>query len=469
MSINSAMLSGVSSLIANSAALGAISDNISNVNTVGYKDNDVQFQDLVSAKATNGYYNAAGVQADITQNISQQGQFSQSTSTTNMGINGQGFFVTTATAAGVTSTSGPLFTRAGDFNADANGNLVNAAGDYLQGWVANSAGVITTNPSQLSSLSTINVDSIANAPNPTTTATLSANLNAAQYAAGDASTAVTDGTYDPTSATTSMAAYDGSSGATGTEPDYSTTATVYDSQGGAHSVNIDFLKTTTANVWNVEINAIPASSVDPTAAPNGQLASGTVTFNSDGSFNSTSLNTTATASTTAAGTIPLTVPWASDTGLATQTLSLNLNSLNGGLTQYASTSTTTSDTVDGGPTSSVEGIKITADGYVQASFANGTTKNIAQVALATFNNPDGLVSASGDAYTQSAASGSFVLDSPEQGAAGSIEASELEASTVDLSTEFTSLITTQNAYSAASKIITTADQMMQTLIQTIQG
>ena len=355
MSINSAMLSGVSSLIANSAALGAISDNISNVNTVGYKANDVQFEDLVSAKATEGYYNAAGVQADITQNISQQGQFAQTSTSTNMGINGQGFFVTTQTAAGVTSTSGPLFTRAGDFKADANGNLVNAAGYYLQGWVANSAGVITTNPSQLSSLSTINVNSIANAPNPTATATLSANLNAAQYPAGTASAAETSGTYDPASATTSMAAYDNSAGATGTAPDYSSTMTIYDSQGGAHSVELDFLKTTTANVWNVEINAVPASDVDATAAPNGQLGSGTVTFNSDGSFNSTSLNTTANPEHRGGGVNRPYGPMGGRHRSGTQSVSLNLNSTNGGLTQYASTSTTNSDTVDGGPTSKVEG------------------------------------------------------------------------------------------------------------------
>src|SRR5208283_5465978 len=97
---------------------------------------------------------------------------------------------------------------------------------------------------------------------------------------------------------------------------------VYDSQGGAHTVQMDFLKTTTADTWNVEINAVPASDVDPVAAPNGNLAAGTITFNPDGSFNSTSLVATSTPatpttpapSTAAAGVYSLSIPWAANLG-----------------------------------------------------------------------------------------------------------------------------------------------------------
>ena len=164
----------------------------------------------------------------------------------------------------------------------------------------------------------------------------------------------------------------------------------------------------------------------------------------------------------------MTIPWASSLGVSSQTLSLNLDSAAGGLTQYASANTTNSDTVDGGPSATVTGVKVTTDGYVQASFSNGSTRNIAQVAIATFVNSDGLASVSGNAYKTSATSGSFTLKSPGEGSAGTIEASQLESSTVDLSSEFTGLITTQRAYSAASKIITTADQMLQELISVKQ-
>lgn len=465
MSLNSALLTGDSSLVANSAALAAISDNISNVNTVGYKQNSTQFEDLVAAQATQGNYNSGGVQADVTQLIAQQGQFQATTTSTNMAINGKGFFVVSSTNAGLTPTSGPSFTRAGAFSVNADGYLVNTAGQFLQGWTANAAGVIATNPSNLSALSTINVDNIPAAPDPTTTASVSANLNADLYAPGQASAAVTGGTYSAASTTTSMAAYDQSGGTTGTAPDYSTDVTIYDGQGGPHNVQLDFLKSTTANTWNVEVNAVPDTSVTPT---NGQLAAGTVTFSSTGALTSMTLTPTggaAVTSTTGQASIP--IPFTAASGLGTQTVSLSLGGTNGGLTQYASASTTTANTVNGGPASPVAGISISTQGFVQATFQNGTTKNVAQVALATFNDADGLAASSGNAYTQTAASGNFTLGAPTSGNAGAIEASQLESSTVDLSTEFTNLITTQNAYSAASKIISTADRMYQTLGQLI--
>jgi flagellar hook protein FlgE len=243
--------------------------------------------------------------------------------------------------------------------------------------------------------------------------------------------------------------------------------TMYDAQGGAHTVNVDFLKSTTANTWYVEINAVPASSV---TSANGQLAAGTVTFNSDGSFKSTSLVTGQAAGSEAAGAVALSVPFAAASGLGTQAITLNLNNpATGGLTQYAAASATNSDTVDGGPTSPVAGVAVTAAGLVEATFANGSTKTLAQVALATFTNYDGLTATTGDAFQESASSGQYVLSAPQQGTAGTIQASTLESSTVDLSSEFTNLITTQNAYSAASKIISTADQMETVLQQLIPG
>ena len=114
-------------------------------------------------------------------------------------------------------------------------------------------------------------------------------------------------------------------------------------------------------------------------------------------------------------------------------------------------------------------INIGSNGDVTANFDNGVTRVIGEVALATFPNPDGLNAVSGDAYTVSLASGTYNLKSPNSGGAGQLQSSSLEASTVDLSTEFSNLITTQQAYSASSKIITTADQMMQQLINIIQG
>jgi flagellar hook protein FlgE len=443
MSINSAMLSGVSGLVANSAALGAISDNIANVNTVGYKENETQFQDLVTSKATVGNYNSGGVQADVTQLVSQQGQFTQTSSATDMAINGAGFFVVSNTSAGLSATSSPSFTRAGSFTADSSGYLKNSAGLYLQGWAANSAGVISTDPSDLSKLSTINVGDIGNSPDPTTTASLNANL--------DASTTTS-------AAATTYTAGQMASGAV--TPDFSTQVTVYDGQGGQHTLQLDFLQAsnapttpaTAANTWDVEVVSKPASD---TTGVNGLVASGKVTFGSNGDM---------TGSTLPAN---LTLNW-SNTGLGSQTVALNLNSGAGALTQFASNSTTNSTSVDGGPAGSLTGVTVANDGKITANFSNGANRVVAQVAIATFPDADALAPVAANAYTPTTESGTFNLKAPATGGAGQIESSELEASTVDLSTEFTNLIITQRAYSAASKIITTADQMLQELISVKQ-
>ena len=448
MSINSAMLSGVSGLIANSAALGAISDNIANVNTVGYKQNDTQFEDLVTSKAQAGNYNSGGVQADVNQLVSQQGQFTQTSSSTDLAINGSGFFVVSNTAAGLSSTSGPSYTRAGSFTADSAGDLKNTAGLYLQGWPADSAGNIVTNASDLTKLQTINIGDIGNSPDPTTTASLNANLNSATAV----STAAT--TYN--ASTSSMA-----SGAV--TPDVSNAQiTVYDSQGGQHTLQLDFLNVSNTtntsttpstvygpNTWAVEVVDPKAGDVTST---NGQVASGIVTFSSTGAVASSTLPTS------------LSIPWSTASGLGTQTVALNLSGSTGGLTQQASTSTVNSVSVNGGPAGSVTSVTVGADGKVTANFSNGASRTIAQVAIASFTNPDGLSAVSGNAYAQTAESGTVVLKTADEGGAGQIESSQLEASTVDLSTEFTNLIITQRAYSAASKIITTADQMLQELI-----
>jgi len=109
-------------------------------------------------------------------------------------------------------------------------------------------------------------------------------------------------------------------------------------------------------------------------------------------------------------------------------------------------------------------IEVDEDGYVSAIFDNGVTRRIAQVAVATFSNPNGLKGVNGNAYRVTNESGTYSLKAPGEGGAGVIAPSTLEASTVDLSQEFTGLITTQRAYSASSKIITTADQMLEELL-----
>ena len=455
MTINSALLAGVSGLAANSSALAAISDNIANINTTAYKENQVDFSTLVTSQAVQGQYSAGGVQGINQQLVSTQGSIQAATSTTDLAISGDGFFVVGTSATSPASE----FTRAGDFTPDANGFLVNAAGLYLQGWPMQANGTFDTDPSDLSKIGPINVKNLGAAVEPSGNLGISANL--------DQTTAVSAGAATYNASTASMAEYAATNGAMGTAPDAPPIEiSVIDSVGGTHKFALAFEKTSTPNQWNAEIYAVPASDVN--AGANGQIAAGLVNFNTDGSIDlatSTLFGAAGAAPTltlaASGGTAPA---WATSEGIAGQSLNVDLSQV----TQLASASTVNSVSADGASAGNIVGVQVGADGVVSALFDNSQVRKIAQVAIATFPNADGLQAISGNAYGGTLQAGTMTLKVAGTGGAGKIDPSSLEASTVDLSTEFTGLITTQKAYSASSKIITTADTMLDELINIIR-
>ncbi len=477
MSINSALAAGVTGLVANTSAISAISDNIANANTVGYKKESIDFASIVTAQAAQGLYSAGGVSAVSASLVAQQGQLNQSSSNTDLGINGAGLFVTTTDPTNATATDPRMFTRAGSFTVDSQGYLKNTSGYYLQGWLADPQGNITPNPTDLTQLKTINVLTQGGAASPTTAVAVSGNLQATTTpsAAALAASTTPAGTGAYNAATNSMAMYSAANG-TGVKPDFSIQVPVADSQGGPHTVEMDFLKSTVANQWYAELRAVPATDLQTGAnLSHGQIAVGTVTFSPTGQIDlaNSSLFGNSTSPTISIG--PSTqapaagaVSWASGLGLASQNISLSLATAPGDLTQFASQSVTQSITTNGTNFGNLSNVTVDNKGFVTANYDNGVSRQIAQVAIATFPNPDGLTPVSGDAYQVSNSSGAYNLKSPGSGGAGAISPSTLESSTVDLSTEFTNLIVTQRAYSASSKVITTADQMLQDLLGIIR-
>jgi flagellar hook protein FlgE len=465
MSINSALQAAASGLTAQSSALSAISNNIANSQTVGYKNNDVAFETLVTGQ-TGSNITGGGVIATTTQDVSSQGLLQASTSPTDLGISGNGFFVTTQQAAAPTTTTPVLYTRAGSFTTNSQGYLVNSAGLYLQGWPLNAAGVVESDPTNVTKLEPINVNAIAGAATPTTSVQINANINSGTVTSAAAAT------YNATAAATSMAGG-------GVTPDVTIPVPLSDSTGGQQTFDLDLLQSGTPNQWYAEVVATPANSVTVApGVPAGQVAAGIIAFTPTGQYdpaNSTGIfasNTPTIALGASNAAAPITagqVNWGTSLGVAAQTVSFTLGGGSGGVTQFDSPSAVQSIAANGTVFGNLTGVKIGADGSVTAVFDNGVTREVAQVAVATVPNPDGLTAANGDAYTISNTSGSATLKTPGEGGAGSISPSTLEASTVDLSTEFTNLITTQNAYSASAKIITTADQMLQDLLNTIQG
>ena len=457
MSINSALLAGVSGLKANSSALSAISDNIANVNTDGYKRAQINFADVVTAQAVKGDYSAGGVQGITHTYVSTQGLIQSTSSSTDMAVSGDGMFVVQPQAAPGPSVP-TEFTREGSFTVDASGFLVNNAGLYLQGWPVQANGSFAPDPSDLTKLSSINIKNLGAAVAPTANMGISANLDQAGV--------VSPGEAAYNGATVaSMATYASSAGASGTKPDFTMELNVVDSVGATHKLEMGFLKDSAApNEWHAEIYSVPATDTSGGAQP-GQIANGIVAFNPDGSINIANTTLFGAAGATpqivlgssAAGPAP---QWSAASGLAAQTVSLDLSKL----TQYASASTVNAISTDGAGPGNVVGVQVATDGVVSAIFDNSQVRKIAQVALATFPNPDDLKAVSGNAYQATIPAGQMVLKQAGVGGAGEISPSSLEASTVDLSSEFTGLITTQRAYSASSKIITTADQMLQELI-----
>lgn len=481
MSINSAMLAGVSGLTANSASLAAISQNIANVNTVGYKRSQADFQTVINSQSQGTGYSAGGVLATNRHFISQEGQLQRTNNATDLGIAGQGFFVVTERPENLQVTDARLFTRAGSFRVDNLGYLQNTAGLYLQGWLVDAEGSINADPSDLTRLRSINVGSVGGTAEPTTRAQLNANLRSSQPVSPEASDAALippgPNAYDP--ATNSMAMWNPETG-DGVKPDFEMTIPVSDSKGGQRTIAIAFLKSDVPNQWYAEIRAIPASDVVTGAGlTNGQIRTGLVAFTQDGRLDVNAMQAlgaqalfddpeTATltfGASNAAAPGAGQINWAPGLGIDDQSIALNLNASAGGLTQYDSQSVVQAVLTNGTPFGNLTNIEIDESGYVTAIFDNGVTRRIAQVALATFPSTDNLRPTSGNAYRVSQASGTYNLKAPGTGGAGYIGASQLEASTVDLSTEFTGLITTQRAYSASSKIITTADEMLEELIR----
>ena len=588
MSLNSAMLAGVSGLAANSAALAAISQNIANVNTVGYKRTAGEFQTLVNSQTrSGGGYSAGGVAANTRSFVSQEGQLQRTSESTDLAVSGQGFFVTTTQPEGVSATDARLFTRAGAFRVDKLGYLKNSAGLYLQGWPVDSNGDIATDPSDLSRLRSINIGSVGGTAEPTTRVQINANLRSSQsvssaagaqsyksvedtastpakhdvtvgysridannYAVtiktgitkitgvatydasgaltaftpddansanGTATSTATQMTITPTSAGTagtpftlnlsdlglttngvaktkydpsvnSMAMYDADDdNPSGVKPDFKMNIPVSDSKGGQRNLEIRFLKSEQPNQWYAEVVAVPASDV-VTGAPysNGQIKTGLIAFTPSGRLDMETMKawpagkglfddpenaTLSFLKSDPTNTIDPNdasdngkIKWADGLGIADQTVTLDLNTSAGGLSQLNTASvvqsTVTNDTAFG----NLSKITIDESGFVTAVFDNGVMRRIAQVAVATFPSPDSLKEVSGNAYAVSLQSGTFNLKAAGTGGAGSIAAQQLESSTVDLSAEFTGLITTQRAYSASSKIITTADEMLSELI-----
>lgn len=409
MSLFSSLNTAVSGLTSQASYLSTIGDNISNSSTSGYKEASVQFETLLGQQATSDYQ-SGGVQTRVRYGISDQGTLVGTTSSNDLAVNGNGFFVVQG------ASGGTYLTRAGSFVPDKTGNLVNTAGYTLMGYAINSDGTTS------GTLTPINYASQTLTASPSTAGKLSPNLNS--------NAAINTGTLPA----------DNVAGATYTSKG---SLTSYDNLGNA--VNLDIYYTKTAdNTWQVDVynQADATAGTFPYANP--ELGTATLTFDP----------TTGKLDPSSVTSVNVAVP-----NGATAGVTLDFNNT----TQLATDYSPGTPTIDGSSPSTISSVSIGKDGSVSAVYKNGVLKSLYQIPLGEVPAPDALTSLSGNVYQVNPESGALTISTANTGILGSINQSQLEASKVDIATELTNMITAQRSYEANSKVITTSSELLSVL------
>lgn len=460
MGLFDALTSAVSGLQAQAFAMQNISGNIANSQTIAYKGMGTNFEDLVSGAEAAGSQVAGGVLARSVASNSVQGAIQAANAGTYMAVNGDGYFIvqrpnsfngTLPVFGGVDS-----YTRRGDFSLNAQGYLVNGSGYYLEGIpidpTTGQASGNTPAPLQfqnnfLPANATTQIAYGLNLPTTPATTAYSASipnselLNPANFSAGHDPTVAGTGIVVGQDVATFVAeSIDGGS------------VTVYNTNGTAANLQLRWAKVDSvaaggADTWELfyQTNST-ATGVNPA-----WINAGTdFIFNAAGQLNPpvTNLNLTGVA--------------INGVTLGNMTISSPL----GSITQFASSSgatTVNNMTQNGYAAGQLESIAVTDRGTISGTFSNGQTVSLAAVPLAHFNSPNNLRSLDGGAYSKTDESGTALL-----GGSGQIVGQSLEGSNTDIATEFTKLIVTQQAYSANTRVITTANQMSQDLLNILR-
>ena len=500
MSIFGGLRSGVSGLFVQSQAMAMISDNIANVNTVGYKVNRAQFSTLVTTQASEALFASGGVQSNVAREIDQQGLLASSTSATDIAVSGAGFFAVTdeltlnATTGEYEPTGDIMYTRAGEFRADKDGNLVNAGGFYLLGFPRNTADTGYDVTNVLSAMSGVNVASRSATPTETSQVQLEANLQQSTATGGtfDMSIQVFDRlgaqrtltlTFTKVDPAISANAWDISAEIsagqfinTDVSNDGNTTASQLDDGTGADTADDeimgdDELEAFFGIVAGTETDY--SGFADDAIGTGGVANLGRITFNSNGTIASITDDFGGVANSgiglTGDNKMQLLIDYDGDdtTSRDAASIVIDLGSINGsdGVSQFDGTSVINDIDQNGKQFGSLSSVSVDENGEVTALFDNGEQRQLFQVPLVTFNNPNGLQALTGNVYAQTDNSGQAVVKVANSGGAGLISPSSLEQSTVDLADEFTKLIVTQRAFAANTRIITTADEMLDELIR----
>jgi flagellar hook protein FlgE len=441
------LFAGVSGLRNHQVRMDVIGNNVANVNTVAFKAGRVTFKEgfaqlLQGASRPPGDHGGVnpiqvglGSQIGSVDTMFQQGNLETTGLNTDLAIQGDSFFV-------VAKGSQNFFTRSGNFQLDADGKLVAPQNGFVvQGKMAQS-GVF------LDGIRDIVLPFGQKTPaRPTDGLSLAGNLNASApvFTGPDNDS---DGTPNDFDATNRALAANSKSWS-------ETSITVYDSLGNQHDLKIQFWKTA-ANEWSWQVDnpVIDPSTTPPTLAlPNLANGSGTLSFDSVGNLDLASSTPTANPQITF-----------DPTGASPMSITMDLGTGVNGITSFAGTSTAVLRDQNGYAAGTLNDFTIDRSGTITGSFSNGTNVILAQIVLADFNNPGGLLRVNDNMYGVSGNSGGAVLGYALEGSQSTITSGALEMSNVDLAQEFTSMIVTQRGFQANSRVITNSDEMLQEVV-----
>jgi flagellar hook protein FlgE len=422
----------LSALQAYTSAINAVGNNLANMSSTGFKNSNINFEDVMGS-VTNNSQIGNGVQQPTTSADFSQGTVSSTGVALDAAIQGSGFFLLTpAGSTGTVTPSSYEYTRDGSFQVGSDGTLQAADGSHVQGWSLDPATGQVNTSGAVGNITIPTGTTIA--PTATSTLSITANVDAAA-----------------------------ATGATLSVP-----VTVYDSLGGSHQLTLTMTKDATPNTWDLSL-----SSTDPSIQNGSDLTSllstKTLTFANGTLDPSTpaSITLTGLKYTTASG-IPdqPVITWSPWTTAPSGTPATGGVS---GLTQYSQTSAVSNVTQNGTEAGTLSSVAIANGGEVMATFTNGAQMEIGQLAVAGVTNPNSLINIGNNEFTAGASTSVLPASVPGTAGAGQIVGESLESSNVDIATEFTDLITYQSGYQAASRVITTQDQMIQQLMSIIQA
>lgn len=473
MSLSSSLFSGISGLSTLGNAMQIIGDNIANVNTVGFKGSRVTFQDVLSqtvaTTAGSAQVGRGTSLADISSTFSQ-GSFESTDSATDLAIGGEGFFV----VRDPNNANNDYYTRAGEFRFDKDGNFVNPAGYIVRGWALDAS-----TGEDYGSMTDVTLSSFTSSPAETDRVSVITNLDSdSQDNTPLGLDTVWNGSADPPLASTAY--------------EYQTTVKVYDALGSTHDITVYYDRDSAAGdgEWEYLITCNPSEDARSNAAGTagaGLLARGSITFStSSGSISSMTMDRfDGNAGGWGAVTDPANwsaATYSTDGYYVFQPEFINNSSLNVDFnigsrynganwvpaslssSQYSSASSTIFQSADGYGAGDLQSVSVDTDGVITGQYSNGQVIPLYRVALAKFQNNDGLFKAGGNLYRETRLSGDPITGKPGSNGTGNISANSLEQSNIDIANEFVKMITTQRGFQANSKIITVTDQMLAELI-----